>query len=701
MAAAVGRWRLSGANGWGAGLSAGRAVPVTVTADGVVAGRAVLALRPAPGGPLDPAALAATVGGLTPPPAMAVGDGEIILAVPRRGRVLRWDGGRLAFVPWITLPGLGRGDAAVLERAGGLLAVSAVGARRVAALDPRAGLVFDDAQLPAGHALRDLAAGAAGEILLLLRAPGGGSVWGWRPGWEGVRRRARLPDGAADAARLLKDAEGRSYAFDRAGGRLIELGPDGSRAGEWTPLEALRERFAPLPVAVEPDPARGWRLRVPPRFGQPSAPPIPWPAPPAWPAFGPDGEGLRLPPEAEVGRPPYGAAGTLEVGPLDGRLPRVVWDRVEVDGALPAGTAVRVSTRTSESESPPTDDVPWSPPHRLVGGKGEEDGMDVAVQSAPGRFLWLRLELEGGSATPLVRAVTAGFPRRGIVDYLPAVFREQDQDTRFLERFVGALEQTWAPLEEAAASFDRQLRPQTAEPAMLGFLASWLDQPLEPGWGEADRRRAVEHAAEHLFLRGTPRGVQAALRLHLAARRGVDPARLAGQPFIWEHFRSRYPARAGAGRGAPGALFGSEVLRRLRLGASELGEGTLRDLGAPGTDAVAVHAHRFTVFVPRALAPGPDDLAALRAVLRREQPAGAVGEVVVVEPRMRVGAQATLGVDTTLGVYPTARLAAAGDTDAPAARLDYDCLLADAGPGAGPAAAAGGPGRGPLPWRVG
>jgi phage tail-like protein len=675
-------------------------MPVTVTADGVVAGRAVLTLGPAAGGPLDPAALPATVGGLTPPPAMVIGDGGILLAVPRRRQVLRWDGGRLSFVPAITLPGLEPGDAAVLERTGDLLIVCARGARRVAALHPRAGLVYDDATLPAG--VRDLIAGVAGEVLLLLGPRGAGEVWAWRPGREGVRRRAALPDGASDAARLLSDAEGRRYAFDRMRSRLMELAGDGTPRGAWTPVETLRERFDPLPVAVEPDPARGWRLRVPPRFGQPDAPPVPWPAPPAWPAFGPDGARLRLPPEAQVGRRPYGVTGTLDVGPLDGRVPRLVWDRVEVEAdALPPGTAVRVCTRTSERESPPSDDdAPWSEPHRLVGGDGDQEGMDVAVLSAPGRYLWVRLELEGGSATPSVRAVTAGFPRRGIVDYLPAVFREQDQDTRFLERFVGALEQTWAPLEDAAAGFDRQLRPETATPAMLAFLASWLDQPLEPEWGAAARRRAVAHAADHLFLRGTPRGVQAALRLHLAARRGVDPERLRGQPFIWEHFRSRRPARADAG-GAAGALFGSEVLRRLRLGTSALGDATLRDLGAPHTDAVSVHAHRFTVFVPRALAPGPDDVAALQAVLRREQPAGAVGDVVIVEPRMRLGAQATLGVDTTLGIYPTARLAAAGDGDAEAARLDYDCLLADADPGAAPPGAAAGPDRGALPWRVG
>lgn len=700
MADATKRWRLSGANGWGAGLSAGRPVAVEVEARGVVAGRAALALRPAPGGPLDPAALPATLGGLTAPPNVALIGGGVWLASARRGRVLRWNGERMA--SWIGLPGLGADDAALLDGAGGLVVFGASGGRRVRALHPGAGIVYDEAPLPRGGRLRDLLALPNGEVLLLTSSQSVDvAVWAWRPGWPGVLRRAalRVRTGVPqDIRRLLVDARGRAYVFDRAAGRLLELTEDGGdEVGGWVEVEDARHRFAPLPVAVEPDAERGWRMRVPPRAGTP----VPWPAPPACPAFGPDGEPLRLAPEAAVGRRPFPASGTLEVGPLDGALPRTVWDRVELElDALPAGTSVRVSTRTSESAAPPAPgSAPWTEPHRLAGPA--EARTDVAVLGAPGRYLWLRLELEGGAATPSVRAATAVYPRRGVADYLPAVFREQDQDTRFLERFVGALEGTWAPLEDAVGEFDRELRPETAGPAMLAYLASWLDQPLDPAWGAAARRAAVRHGAEHLFLRGTPRAVAAALRLHLAARRGVDPSRLEGVPFVWEHFRSRAAARAG-GADASGVLFGAEVLRRLRVGSSALGEGTLRDLGSPATDAAAAGAHRFTVFVPRALAPADEDVRALEAVLRREQPAGTAGEIVRVSPRFRVGAQATLGVDSMLGAYPHARLARGpADAEAEGARLDFDCLLADAEPGARPSAAAVGRDEGMPPWRVG
>jgi phage tail-like protein len=685
-----GAWRLSGANGWGAELSAGRAVPVRVRMDGVVAG-AALTLGPAHGGPLDPTAFPATAGGLTLPPNLSLAGGELLVAAAARRRVLRWEAARRRFVDWIRLP-IAPGGTLALKRAGDLLVFALIGEGRVTAIHPRAGIVADAVTVPGG--VHDLYARPGGEVLILATAGGQSTVWRWRPGHPDLTRATvHLPAGDDVRARLLADARGRVYVFESAWGRLLELGENG-----WLPVDALRERFAPPAVAVEPDAQRGWRMRVPPGFGAADAV-IPWPAPAGWPAFGPEGEALELPPEVEVGRRPYSSSGTIEIGPLDAALPRTVWDRVELEiGGLAVGTALRVQTRTSEEPAEPLPDrSPWTDAQRIV---GPDDGpAELAVLGMPGRWLWVRLRLEGGAGTPSVTAVTLVHPRRGVVDYLPAVYREEDQDTRFLERFVGALERTWEPLEAAVGDFHRELRAETASPPMLAYLASWLDEPLDPAWGTGARRAAVRSCARNLFRRGTPGAVRAALRLHLANRLGVDEATLDPAPFVWEHFRSRLPARADTPGSAPGALFGAEILRRLRLGASALGEGTLRDLGAPETDAVTLHAHRFSVVLPRALVPTAADEQALRAVLRREQPAGTEGDLVLVEPRMRVGAQATLGVDTVLGVYPRARLAVDGG-DGAAARLDYDCLLADAEPGTHPDTPVVGGGGGVLPWRI-
>lgn len=745
MASRVGRWWLAGANDWGAKLGfgdPGDRGSVRVEGDGVRRGARVLTLAVGPGGPLDPAAAAATAGGLAVPTNVHVDEsGEIVLAAARRGLLLRLDREAERARPWIGLEPLGPGPAEepapiLLDRRGELVVAARIGSRRAVALHPGAGLVFDAVSLPGRRRLADLAA-VGREVLLLASVRAGPlEVWSWSPGRGRARRTASLPTaprprspspGAASGGddqsgppRLVLDGRGRPYAFDGArGGWLLPLSPEGAPAGEWEPLEARRDDFAPLPVVVEADPERGWRLRLPPAG---TRPPHPWPAPPAWPAFGPEGRRLRPAPDAPVGPPPFRRSGTFEVGPLDGGLPRARWERIELElDDLSAGTAVRIETRSADAPDTPARVAPWSEPHVHRGREGGADpSRDFAVLAPPGRFLWIRLGLEGGAATPRIRSVTAVRARSGLVDYLPLVFREADREDRFLERLVGALERTFAPLEEAVSSFDRQLRPETAGPDMLPYLASWFDEPVDPDLGAPGLRRVVDHGRRHLFRRGTPGAVQAALRLFLANRWGYDTEDLAPAPFLWEHFRSRAPVRsAGGGRvgedgwrpdaegdvlppePGPGRLFGTEVLRRLRLDASELGEGTLRDLGSPSTDPVTLHANRVTVFLPRALAPTDDDVRGLRNTLTREQPAAVSLELRFVHPRMRVGRQATLGVDTILGIYPVARLAAPtdGGDDAPPARLDFDCLLADGetplrpeGPPIGDAE--------PLPWRI-
>ncbi|MBI4520324.1 MAG: hypothetical protein HY701_05780 [Gemmatimonadetes bacterium] len=710
MPADVRRWWLAGHNRWGGMLRTGEAnARVDVSVAGVRRGERLLRLERRPGGPGDPLANPASVGGLALPRNVHAAGEELLVAARQRRRILRRERDTTDLRDWLGLDPLGPGGPAapevILTRAADLIIVAELDRPRLVALHPGVPLVFDAATLPGERRIRDVAPGKGRSVLILAAS---GELWCWDPGGDAPRLTATLPAAspAADPARLLVDAAGRIHVFDAAMARVLRLASEAEAEG-WFAFDDVTDRFASLPVVIEPDPDHGWRLRIPPPG---TAGPYPWPAPPKWPAYDPEGVRIELTPDAPVGPAPYVASGTIQIGPLDGRVPRVIWDRVALDFArLPVGTAVEVRTRTAETATVEPGFAEWSELHRITGeNRGSAGKPDFAVLSPTGRYLWLELTLEGGAATPELRAITTTYPRRGMIDFLPLVFRETDQDTRFLERFVGALERTWDPLDDSVGEFHRELRAETASTeGMLNYLGSWFDEMMDPDWTIPARRHAVRHGAEFLFRRGTPAGVQASLRLFLANRWGLAPGSLADTPFLWEHFRSRVPIHAASDAADPegrasGRLFGAEVLRRLRLGASSLGDGTLRDLGSVETDHVSVDAHRFSVFVPRALVPTTHDVRAFHNVLSRERPAHAAAEVIFVEPRLRVGLQATLGVDTILGVYPSARLAATSDAsdDAPPARLDYDCLLADAEPGARPDAPRIGGDDITLPWRI-
>jgi hypothetical protein len=109
---------------------------------------------------------------------------------------------------------------------------------------------------------------------------------------------------------------------------------------------------------------------------------------------------------------------------------------------------------------------------RSVSGAGQTE--EMLVQSHPGRYLWLRLELHGdGYVTPKVGAVRVHYPRDSYLKYLPAVYAEDDESRWFLERFLSIFQTEWDALDAEIDNIARFFDPD-AVPAgpCLDYLAS-------------------------------------------------------------------------------------------------------------------------------------------------------------------------------------------------------------------------------------
>src|SRR5262249_18693314 len=63
-------------------------------------------------------------------------------------------------------------------------------------------------------------------------------------------------------------------------------------------------------------------------------------------------------------------------------------------------------------------------------------------------------------------------------------------------------------------------------------------------------------------------------------------------------------------------------------------------------------ANRFTVFLYRGHGDDEQSLAAVRALLDREKPAHTIYDLCVIQPRLRIGFQAQVGIDTVVGGAP-------------------------------------------------
>lgn len=370
-------------------------------------------------------------------------------------------------------------------------------------------------------------------------------------------------------------------------------------------------------------------------------------------------------------RATYELEGRYFSEPLDSRIYRCQWHRVVLDACVAPGTQIRVDTFSAESPKTAAEvaglpESRWATAqtHARV-GSGE---WDCLVQSPPGRFLWLRLSFASeGAETPELCAARVHFPRASSLQYLPGVYSEDEQGRDFLDRFLSIFDtlrdQLSEKLDRLASYFDPASAPaEAARPGaadFLSWLASWLDLSLERHWPEEKRRRLVAEAHRLYALRGTPEG----LRLHLRLYTGAEPR-------LVEHFRLRRWAFVGHARlGEQTALWSERVVGRLQLDEfSRIGEFQLLDTGDPLRDPFHAYAHRLTVFVPLRAEASETERRTVERIVEMAKPAHVLARVEFVRPRLRVGVQSFVGVDTVVGRYPA-------ETVAGRARLGYDSML--------------------------
>ncbi len=662
-----------------------------------------LTLAPLPGAPQPLTDPSGTFGGLHEPVGVAVGPGGDVVMVDRGGtRVLRFDPCTGSFMPFACLDGewligarglavTDRGDVVVADpethrvllvtgdgRAvrrviGPLIAVAATPAGpwdvRPAPIEwviPPGG-VEPEPDFPAG--IWEPWAVAAGCNRLVVTDRSNGLVhlfdeWGnWTATVDGAGQPGSGLAPLAAPTAVAVDRDSRIYVLQDGLATVRVLDASGVASTDVETLDATRRRFCPVAVAV----TSGGTLCVAGAAGQ-----LCWPNAQdvcavaagldvAVRGLAFDGDGRPVVVDGSrrcVVRLRDGAgyprSGRFVTVPLDSAWPGMPWHRVVVAGCFPPGTSVRVDTLTADVALTPAEvamlpDDRWVRGPVLGAGDLQRSGpVDVLIRSMPGRYLWLAVTLVGGgSSTPVIDSLEVEAPRRSSLRQLPSIYAAEPVSADFTDRLMSLFDtvraSVTAHLDDLPRLFDPLAVPES--PDFLTWLSQWVGISVEVGL-PVRRRRALVRAAASLYERwGTPDGVERFVGLFCDA-----------DVKVLEHYRLRRWAIGGHARlGDASQLFGAAIVKRLQLDVfASIGEFQLVDVGDPLHDPFRVHAHQFTAFVVPHRADTEIDTTARLAHLAVEQakPAHTAADVVIVRPRMRVGQQSMVGLDTVVAAVP-------------------------------------------------
>lgn len=382
----------------------------------------------------------------------------------------------------------------------------------------------------------------------------------------------------------------------------------------------------------------------------------------------------------------HARTGTVTTYRLDSGSYRTRWGRVLLDACLPTGTTVRVRAVTSDEDevedplepqrprrgdrpvpdpekTPPLPSVTaldasgWLPVVRrgqdgllerlrdsLGDGLGDGAGgtdddwttYESGVDAAPGRYLWLQVELTGTERTsPRLRRLRVETPGHQLLSALPRTFSAVEEQADFVHGFLTPAEGLLHDLDFAAAGRSVLVDPQTTPDELLPWVASLAGLVLDQRWPEQARRDLVAEAYRLYARRGTSAALERILELYLRRRsRVVEQWRL---------------------RGLGGAVLGLEPdgLRGPTVGGNSRASGMLGHFTvggeSPSTDSYRRFAHRFTVLVPGCLS--EEQRTVVDDIVRRHKPAHTLGEVCELGDGLPVG-RLRLGLTAYVGPRP-------------------------------------------------
>jgi phage tail-like protein len=351
----------------------------------------------------------------------------------------------------------------------------------------------------------------------------------------------------------------------------------------------------------------------------------------------------------------YAKEGFFWSGPISPGGSKVAWHSLhaelsdEFDG-------VHVQLFVFAGPKPPAVDPAGADPFPSPWKAAPEGTTDVFIGGDPTASISIGGRLSGdGASSPKLNQLKARFNQLTYLPYLPGVYREPSPAGDFLPRLLALFESFNAATEDSIARLPELFDPDSISAEFLPWLATWLAVDIDQTWNAAMQRQAIAGAYQRYSKRGTLAGIRETIAFETGAAVTItEPI----QSMSWwvlpaaadpcSPSTDDESSDAGAMLGFNTMLASSAPQGAVIGGTAILDRSRITVPGDLGTPLFDEAAHRFSVILPPR--PGGANVsAAVAGVVDREKPAHTTYHLCVLEPRMRVGFQARVGVDTIVG----------------------------------------------------
>jgi phage tail-like protein len=351
-------------------------------------------------------------------------------------------------------------------------------------------------------------------------------------------------------------------------------------------------------------------------------------------------DGLRLSPLGAG----FESRGAFLGGPYEALEGPTPWFRLEPQtDALPGGSHLQIYTFATDGPAPAValgSDTPFAGWQPL-----KADLAEGIISGKPRRRLWIGGVMRSdGASTPVLRQIRVEYGHDTWIKYLPALYRQDGASRDFLERFLALDQSRFGGLNVEIGHLTRLFEPFAAPsdgfPSWLIWLSSWLAFEQNEPWSDTEKREFLAEAFELYGRRGSIAGLRRYLKMYAGVEAHiVEPAQAATLWSLGENSSLGFTTML-APSDLQGAVLGSTAITDYSNLVTE------SDGGASLFDDLA---HRFCVEIWCAELTRPGALAYAYAVIEREKPAHTVADLCLIEPRMRVGARARVGIDAIVG----------------------------------------------------